>query len=215
MAENESKQVPYIPILPKPAAKFVFIGRDPSPNTAQIVGVRGGRSVFINEIFRICDKAGLTEDYFYITDLCKCHWRTSVGTPYPGTESRSTKLDKSVATTCFNTWLVRELEILSPKLVVAFGEELYQLLRPVITTPEKPPAKLSKSRDKSQLDAEKWYVENGAMEMMLGGKKWPLAVLRHPGNSSRLPRVAEGDRRMEFHQLATERTIEYLSGQST
>ena len=212
MADNESRHVPYIPILGKPAAEVVFIGRDPSPNTAQVVGVRGGRSVFINEIFRLCDNAGITEDSFFITDLCKCHWRTSVGTPYPGTEDRGEKLDKDVAYTCFSTWLVHELEILSPRLVIAFGEELYQLLRPFITTPAKPPVKLSLRRDKSMLDAEKWYAENGCMELGLGSQRWPLAVLRHPGNSSRLGRVAEGDRRMEFHQMATDRTVRYLKG---
>ena len=38
--------------LSKPANGVVFIGRDPNPDTAQIVGVRGGRSVFKNEIFQ-------------------------------------------------------------------------------------------------------------------------------------------------------------------
>jgi uracil-DNA glycosylase len=215
MIENNFKKIPYIPILPKPAAKFMFIGRDPSPNTAEIVGVRGGRSVFINEIFRISDEAGLSDDEIYITDLCKCHWRTSVGTPFPGTEGRKTKLDKDVAHTCFNTWLVRELDILNPELVIAFGEELYQLILPVITTPKTPPKKLSVSRDKLKMDAEKWYAENGPMIIEVSGKKWPLAVLRHPGNISRLPRAAENDHRMKYHQLATGRTIEYLSNWNT
>jgi uracil-DNA glycosylase len=215
MVENKSRRVPYIPILAKPKAEFVFIGRDPSPNTAHVVGVRGGRSVFMNEIFRICDLIGLPEESYYITDLCKCHWRTSVGTPYPGTEDRATKLDTCVAQACFHRWLVRELEMLSPKLVIAFGEELYQLLRPAITTPSRPPAKLSKSRDKSQMDGEKWYAENGCMALSVGSHSWPLAVLRHPGNSFRLPKTADGDRRMEYHQLATDRTIQILRGYST
>ena len=192
----------------------MFIGRDPSPNTAKVVGVRGGRSVFINEIFSMCDDADVPEDLLYITDLCKCHWRTSVGTPYPGTEDRSTKLDRGVAQTCLNEWLVREIEALSPTLIVAFGEELYQLLRPAISTPDKAPAKLSAKKDKSRMDGEKWYVENGCMALSLGSRNWPLAVLRHPGNSSRLPKPSAGDRRMTYHQQATERTIRLL-GSST
>jgi len=53
MDENASIGVPFVPILPKPNAKFIFIGRDPSPRTAKIVGLRGGKSAFINEIFDI------------------------------------------------------------------------------------------------------------------------------------------------------------------
>ena len=210
MAENESKQIPYIPILPKPNAKFVFVGRDPSPNTAKIVGIHGGKSVFINEIFRLCDEAKIPDEEIYITDLCKCHWRTSVGTPSPGTEDRNTKLDKDIAQKCFETWLVCEIEFLAPKLIVAFGEEIYQLLRPYIITPSSPPKRLSARRDKTQLDAEMWYVDNGCMEILIGGSRWPLAVLRHPGNSSRLPKGAKGDYRAEYHHRATERIIDYL-----
>jgi len=215
MAENRVRNVPYIPILPKPSAKVVFIGRDPSPRTAQIVGVRGGRSVFANEVFRLCDQVGISESTFYITDLCKCHWRTSGGTPYPGTELRRTRLDQDVARACCQKWLSRELEILSPRLIVAFGEEVYQLLRPAITVPCPPPARLSWRRDKAGIDGEKWYVENGHMEVELGGLKVPLAVLRHPGNSSRLAVGVDGDRRMEYHRAATKQTLKYLRDRST
>ena len=43
MEENRLNQIPYVPILSKPRAKFIFIGRDPSPRTAKIVGKRGGK----------------------------------------------------------------------------------------------------------------------------------------------------------------------------
>jgi uracil-DNA glycosylase len=113
--------------VPKPNAKFVFIGRDPSPNTAKCVGLRGRKSVFINEIFNLVNKAEVPEDYIYITDLCKCHWRTSRGMPWPGTNKRSTKLPADVAEKCLQQWLIKEIEILGPKVIISFGEELYQL----------------------------------------------------------------------------------------
>ena len=88
MGENQKLAIPFIPILPKPNARFMFIGRDPSPRTAEIVGLRGGKSVFINEIFSQADVAGVPEEMIYITDMCKCHWRTSRGKPGKGTERR-------------------------------------------------------------------------------------------------------------------------------
>lgn len=210
MAENKTAGIPYVPILSKPNAKVVFIGRDPSPRTASIVGVRGGTSVFINTIFKMVDKAGTSEDKIYITDLCKCHWRTSVGTPLPQTEYRQTSLDKEVANTCLAKWLVREIEILTPTLIVAFGEELYQILRPMIVEPVMPPEKLSASKDKSILDGEKWLVTKGLFEIKIGTESCPLAVLRHPGNSSRLPKQSEQDKRRFFHERAASLVIDLI-----
>ena len=69
MAANEEADIPFVPIVPKPDAKMVFIGRDPSPRTAREVGRRGGRSVFINEIYRMVDLAAVADEAVYITDL--------------------------------------------------------------------------------------------------------------------------------------------------
>ena len=213
MAENNAIGIKYIPIKPKPNAKIVFIGRDPSPRTAvQVVGERGGRSVFINEVFKMVDEAGISEDLIYITDLCKCHWRTSVGKPLPHTGNRATRLDRDIADKCFQTWLVQEIRLLQPDLIVGSGEELYQLLRECIIYPSPAPRKFSATKDKSVLDAEAWFVENGPLSIQLDGVEYALATIRHAGNSVRLPRSSKpGDRRYEYHQKARKRLVELMS----
>jgi uracil-DNA glycosylase len=211
MSENRRMHIGLVPIRAKPAARVVFIGRDPSPRTATIVGDRGGRSVFINEIFRLVDAAHLSDDAVYITDVCKCHWRTSVGTPLPGTESRPAKIDRTIADTCISTWLLREVTSLQPKLIVVFGEEVYGLLRSRISSPANPPRMLSASRDKSTPDAERWFVENGPMQIAIAEHSFPLAVLRHPGNSVRLGRGTRADLRSQYHSAATTRVEALLS----
>jgi len=208
MRENRSIGIRYVPILPKPQARVVFVGRDPSPRTAEIVGIRGGRSAFINEIFTIVDKAGVSDSDIYITDLCKCHWRTSSGKPLAQTERRSARLDPDIAGTCMETWLIRELQLLVPKLVVIFGEEVYQLIRPLVERPSPAPKKLSARANKSIGDAEGWFVKNGPLAIIDSTGSFPLAPLRHPGNSRRLPKSpAHGDLRLEFHRKATELVV--------
>lgn len=211
MEDNRIRDIPYIPILPKPNAKVIFIGRDPSPNTAKIVGVRGGRSVFINEIFKMIDESGQSEDSVYITDICKCHWRTSAGGhPFPGTEDRSILLPHSIAKSCINQWLIKEIEILKPKLIIAMGEENYQLLKPYIINPITLPKKLSARKDKSIMDAELWFTENGPFTIKLNDNEWQLAILRHPGNSIKLPKNNLNDFRLKYYQRSRNKVIENL-----
>lgn len=203
MNENKLLDVQFISVVPKPFAKVVFIGRDPSPRTAKVVGLREGRSVFINEIFGLVDEARIADDLIYITDLCKCHWRTSVGTPLPKTEHRSKKLDAIIARTCMGQWLIPEICTLQPRFIVTFGEEVYRLLLQHITHPDLAPPMLSASADKSIPDAEFWFVENGPLSVWFDGVDFALAPMRHPGNSSRLPKSStKTDRRYEYYQLA-------------
>lgn len=212
MAENNSLGIRFVPVVPKPSARVIFVGRDPSPRTAQSVGLRGGPSVFIREIFEIVDEAGISDDLIYITDLCKCHWRTSVGKPLHHTEHRSSNLDPTIADTCMSQWLIPEIRVIQPLLIVAFGEELYQLLRRNITHPSPAPLKLSASKDKSIPDAEAWFVENGPLLVELDSYDYSLVPIRHPGNSSRLPKSSPtGDRRYEYYRLARAQLIEFVS----
>lgn len=211
MEENNSYDIPYVPVVPKPFAKIVFVGRDPSPRTVKSIGLPGGRSVFIKEIFNIIIEAGISDDLIYITDLCKCHWRTSVGRPLLHTENRSTKLHSAIAKICMSQWFNREICIIQPLLIVTFGEELYQLLYTKITTPFPAPKKLSVSVDKSTLDAELWFIDNGPLSINLGKNKYLLAPIRHPGNSSRLPKhQSSNDRRFEYYQLARNHLIDLI-----
>lgn len=210
MKENENLDIPYIPILPKPNGRFMFIGRDPSPRTATTVGVRGGKSVFINEVFEIADCARVSEDRIYITDMCKCHWRTSAGEPLPNTKHRSSKLDAKIARTCLYKWLIHEIEILKPRLITAFGEELYQLFRPFITNANPPPDKLSAKADKTVPDAECWFVNNGPFTVSIGGMNLPFAFMRHAGNISRLPQNKITDRRLHAYDTSFQRVVQLL-----
>jgi uracil-DNA glycosylase len=210
MNENNIAGVRYVPIQPKPKARFMFIGRDPSPRTAQVVGIHGGKSAFINEVFKIAKSADCSDNDIYITDLCKCHWRTSVGSPLQGTEHRSSRLDISVAKTCLNTWLVSEIKILQPQLLIAFGEELYQILRPYISNPSPPPEKLSAKVDKSILDAEYWFVHNGPLTLKIEERVHEIVFLRHAGNSARLPQSTDEDKRLNYYKASIIRLVQIL-----
>ncbi len=212
MSENNELGIPYIPILPKPEAKIVFIGRDPNPRSADIVGVNEGDSIFIKEIFQLSNDAGIDDKYLYITDLCKCHWRTSSGgKPLPGTESRSTKLDQTIANNCLNKWLIREIEILNPFLIVGFGEEVYEIMCNKIINPDPPLREFSARADKSVPDAELWFAEYGSMTIKLRESTYPFAVVRYPGNSSRLKPSDEKDKRRDAYNHSRQRLVEELS----
>ena len=210
MSQNEAAGIAYVPVLPKPQAQFMFVGRDPSPRTVEQVGERGGKSAFINEIFRIVDTAGVAEEDIYITDLCKCHWRTSVGKPLSGTEHRHTKLEANIANTCVRTWLKREIEYLRPRLVIVFGDEGYNLLRPFITSPDPAPTKFSATRDKSVLDAEAWFVKHGPLTLSLTHQGYASAFLRHAGNIVRLPQSSVDDKRRHYYDQSVARIIQLL-----
>jgi uracil-DNA glycosylase len=211
MADNNRLNIPLIPFLPKPEANFIFIGRDPSPRTATTVGTRDSRSVFINEIFRIVDKAGLLDNYIYITDMCKCHWRTSRGTPYEGTENRSKKLPNDVAKACIKKWLIKEIEILNPKAIFTFGEELYKKFYNFITDPITPPKMFSASRDKSVMDAELYYIKFGPMKIKLGETETIYVPLRHAGSSGSLPRNELNDKRWSVYQESVTKVVKLLT----
>ncbi len=210
MSGNEAVNISYVPILPKPHARFIFVGRDPSPRTVGKVGERGGKSVFINEIFRIVEMAGVAEEDIYITDLCKCHWRTSVGKPLPGTENRKQEIDSHVANTCIRTWLKREIEYLRPQLIIFFGDEGYKLLHPFITNPNPAPRKFSATRGKSILDAETWFAINGPLTITFGEQPYASAFLRHAGNIIRLPQTSAIDKRRHYYEQSVARIIQLL-----
>ena len=212
MAENQKNNIDYIPIIPKPEAKVIFIGRDPNPQSISVVGKRGGTSTFINDVYSLVDDAGIDDNHVYITDLCKCHWRTSSGkNPIVGTETRQNNVDTNIAALCMKEWLTQEIGILKPHLIIGFGEELYQILKGWITKPIPAPNKLSATKNKSILDAEYWVVKNGPMIISIDSLGYQFLILRHPGNTIHLSRrVTNDDRRWEYFQKAREQTIRYL-----
>ncbi len=212
MSENDTIGIEYVPVLPKSGARVVFLGRDPSPRTAEIVGVRDSKSSFIREVFEIAGEAGIPDKDLYITDLCKCHWRTSAGgKPLDGTEIRSNRIDPAVITACFNQWLIREIELLSPGLIIGFGEEIYDFLRPFISFPDRAPEEFSASKDKSVPDAELWVAKNGAFTVGINDSPYQLAVIRHPGSSARLPVSDTLDQRRSTYEKSRENVISMIA----
>lgn len=209
MEENGRLDIPYIPILSKPRARFMFVGRDPSPRTAAFVGVRDRRSAFIRDVFRLADEAGLPEDMVYITDMVKCHWRTSRGTPWPGTEPRPAAVPAAIAQACIRRWLWQEMEALQPIAMLTFGAELYEQIREYVVSPLPAPEKLSASRDKSLLDAELHFAEHGPFTVRLGSVTTALLPMRHAGSSSTL-REDAADRRWLVYRQGRDRAVDVL-----
>lgn len=211
MEENDHLGIPYVPIKPKPQAKFMFVGRDPSPRTATVVGNIEGRSdsVFISEIQRISAEANIPNPLIYITDLCKCHWRTSRGQPLTGTGHRNPIIPHVIIKKCLDQWLIREIVMLHPAFIVGFGEEVYQALSSLVQYPERPPKEFSSSRDKSVDDAEKYFSEVGSMTLVINGESYQFHALRHPGNSASLPR-SDADVRRRAHIQSRERLLVQL-----
>jgi uracil-DNA glycosylase len=210
MTANQKLGIPYITIVPKPQARFIFIGRDPSPSTVTHVGVRDGKSAFIREVFSMIDGSGVCEDDVYITNMCKCHWRTSRGTPLRGTEDRSPIIPKKIANACISQWLFKEIEILKPRLLVSFGEELYQIFKAYIIEPIPAPGQLSASKDKSMTDAELLVNDGVVFKIQLGSEVIGYIPMRHAGNSVSLPRNKPDDRRGQAYKLSKERVIKLL-----
>ena len=211
MASNSELGIGSVPIVPKPEAQFVFIGRDPSPRTAMRVGERGGRSVFIKEVFALADEAHVPEHKIYITNLCKCHWRTSRGTPLRDTETRPAALPTEYADCCVRTWLIKELQILTPHIVFSFGEELYQILKPFIVEPNPVPERFSATRDKSEPDAELYVATSGPLKIGMGSNVYTFIPLRHPGSSTSLVRSGSTDNRWKAHSKARRYAVTLLS----
>ena len=212
MEENQSLGIPYVKILPKPEARIMMIGRDPSPRTAKIVGIPDGKSVFIKEIFSLAKDSGTRDENIYITDVCKCHWRTSRGIPLKGTKERERKLDKGLAKICINNWLVEEIKILCPKLIVSFGEEVYSLLMQYIVEPNPAPKNLSLTKDKSRVDAELFFIEGGSFNIKFGNIISAFAPLRHPGNTTSLQRSDPTDKRWNVYQMSRQKVVKLMQG---
>ncbi len=214
MEENRRRDIRFVPILPKPNARFVFIGRDPNPNSVKIVGLNDGKSSFIKQVFNIAGEAGINEADIYITDICKCHWRTSGNKNAGSQNERPGKLPKKIAEICIKKWLIREVDILQPEVVISFGEEVYNHLKEYIIDPERPPDKLSATMDKSELDAELYVQNNGPFTMKINSHKMAFIPLRHAGNTERLKRSQSGKKRWEAYLASRERVVELLKSYS-
>jgi len=206
MAENRRNGISFIEILPKPEAKFMFIGRDPNPNSVSKVGVREGTSSFIQQVFGIIDEAEISEDEIYITDMIKCHWRTGSNI----NNAKNSKAPSEIAKICIDTWLRKEIEILKPKAIISFGEEVYQNLKEYIVAPNPYPAKLSATLDKSKMDAELYVVQNGALKLKMSDMIIPYVPLRHAGNTIRLKFNESSDKRWEAYLESRKRAIELI-----
>ncbi|KAB2879246.1 hypothetical protein F9K33_09755 [bacterium] len=128
-------------------------------------------------------------------------------TPEEGTEIRSTKLPQDIAKICMEKWLFKEIELLNPKVIISFGEELYQLLKGYVVEPLLAPDKLSETKDKSKIDAELKCAEDGPFKIKLGSNVMDYYPLRHPGSSKSL---SASDQRQKAYQKSRARVIDEM-----
>jgi len=101
-------------------AKIVQISQAPSLTayTRGKVWVDKGGEKLKREWYQISDETFYNPQNFYITAISHC---------YPG---RSKSGDKSPPIICAKTWLVQELEVLSPQLFIVIGSAAAKFLFP-------------------------------------------------------------------------------------
>lgn len=137
-------------------------------------------------------------------------WRvkSSNNNPYPQINYRKANIPDEKCKKCISRWLVKEIESIKPKAIVTFGEEVYQQFKQFIVEPN--PScipKLSTSKDKSIMDAEKWqYINNCSLKIKISGIKIIYYAIRHPGNYG----LRKDDIRRKINSVNISRINEFL-----
>lgn len=121
------KKCPDLPDISYPllrgnaTAKILLVSQAPSKG-ATIAGCLWKNSksgeTMRKEWLRLPDEIFYNEDIFYITSLGKC---------YPG---RGKGGDKPPPPICARTWLVQELQLLSPRLIITVGKRAFHWFFP-------------------------------------------------------------------------------------
>ncbi len=165
---------PLFPVLPASPVFVMFVGENPSwaegqdtPFAETTVSGQALEAHYLRPL-------GLTRDSVWITDLFKCR--------YPKSNYRAKaeheKVIQEAASTCAHEWLLREIELIRPRVLVTLSDkEVYQRLRRAFHLPV--PTRFREA-------AGKPYPVD------LDGRKVTLFPMVHP-DVSRLP--GEGDQR--------------------
>jgi uracil-DNA glycosylase family 4 len=117
---------PLSPTASHAPVRVMFIGENPSwakdqnaPFAKTTISGSSLREHYLKPL-------GLAEDEVWITDLFKCRYPKNI---YRDKVANGA-LIQSVASTCAELWLVREIEIAGPRVIVTLGDkEVYQRLR--------------------------------------------------------------------------------------
>jgi DNA polymerase len=104
----------HVPASGSPTAKVAIVTGPPGTREAEEKHLLAGP---VGEAFDLfLDEAGLTRNDLYITSVLKCQ-------PPGNREAHEEELDM-----CASTWLRREIEIVSPKMLVVLGKTAHEAM---------------------------------------------------------------------------------------
>ena len=123
---------PLAPVRLADKAKVMFIGENPSWEFGQRVPFDGitnsGRALHENYLIPLKKAFNLKESDFWITDLFKCRYPKKV---YRYKSSLQESISDN-AKTCATSWLVEEIRLTQPEVIVTLGDkEVYQRIRTI------------------------------------------------------------------------------------
>jgi uracil-DNA glycosylase family 4 len=165
---------PLAPSWVQPPVPILFVGENPSWAEDQDVpfaeSTISGQALEQNYL----QPLGLSREQVWITDLFKCRYPKAVYSA----KSKNEKLIQSVAATCACQWLLWEISLANPKVVITLSDkQVYQRMRRAFDLPT--PAKFVKAAGR-------------AHAISLDGMQVTLFPMVHPDISRPL---GEGDNR--------------------
>lgn len=203
--ENDAKDIKFCDIVNKPKADIIFMGRDPNPWSAPVVGDLGNSAPdFHKEIINIIQSAGVSEEHIYVTNILKCHWQID-SHKFNGLEYRREK-NKPYLNGCAEyciKWLFEEIEIINPRVIICFSDDtLLALSKYFIPNEINSCTKISET-EQFQLDNNTPYIE-------VGEKRYPIYILRHPGFTHRIHNQEDNIYTITYNKIK-EKVINYLA----
>lgn len=206
MADNNHKGVPFdldgIISRANEKANIMFVGRDANPGS-------NNNGYFYKKInYMIKEAKSVQSQGIHISNVIKCHFYKS-GSPYPNTEGRENMPIEDVANSCLEKWLIKEIKIINPKIVIFFARENYEVvLNKYIEFPKIQFDSFEYIR-KADNSLEYWQGKNGPLTVNIEDKvTFKAFILRHPAS---IVKLKDNQDKMEKYEILEERVIDYLS----
>lgn len=160
---------PLSPSLHTSKAKLFYIGENPSWEFGQRVPfdylTNSGKALFENYIVPLKEVL-IFEKNIWITDLFKCRYPKKV---INGKSKHSIESNDNICL-CARTWLLKELESVTPKIIVTLGDkEVFQRLKKIF--------KISISGTFNEISYKK-------LDIQINNQKYYLVPACHPDISS-------------------------------